>query len=359
MATVIRGVAARHADAAAANPLITRDAGGRSRYIDALRAVAIARVYLLHTLWLTWLPAVFPAMWVMFALAGYLTAGSLDRGDPLRTVRSRLRRLLPPLWVLGLVAVPLMLLHGWSPPPSPLAVANWVLPLANPPASQWGGPFALALWYLRAYLWLLLLSPVLWWAFRRWPVVTLLALPVAAVACYSPLIDLPVDPLGDGLWATASYGTAWLLGFARHTGLLDRVPLPVLGAAAGAAAAGSIAWGATHPLPDQLHDMLWGLAFVLFVMRLRPNLEWLGRTRWLSGAVTAVNARAVTIYVWHLPASYAAGALLATIGAASGPLSALTATTLLLAVVVLAVGWVEDLAARRRPSLLPPTGSTP
>lgn len=334
---------------------------GRSRYIDTLRAVAILRVYLLHTLWWGWLPAVFPAMSVMFALAGYLTAISLTRRGPVRTVGSRLRRLLPPLWALGLVAVPLMLLHGWrdeSGFPGLLGLANWVVPLVNPPASVWGGPFALALWYLRAYLWLVLLSPVLWWAFRRWPVPTLLVLLTAAVVCCSPLVDLPVNSVGDGLWSTVSYGTCWLLGYARHTGLLERLSWPVLGALASAAAAGSMAWnawGTPGSRSDGLAEMLWGIAFVLIVMRARPNLAWLDRLPRLAAAITAVNARAVTIYVWHLPAAYAAGALLALAGVDQGRLSTLGTTTLLLAMIVLVLGWVEDLAARRRPSLLPPT----
>jgi peptidoglycan/LPS O-acetylase OafA/YrhL len=334
-------------------------AAARNRYIDVLRAVAILRVYLLHTLWLSWLPAVFPAMWVMFALGGYLTAVSLDRGDPLRTIRSRLRRLLPPLWVLAAVAVPLMLLHGWADDPGglpgPLTLANWVLPLANPPASAWGGPFALALWYLRAYLWLVLASPALWWAWRRRPAVTLAALPCAALLFASPLVNLPANPLGDGLRATASYGTCWLLGFARHTGLWDRVTPRTLGAvAAGLAVAGAL-WGATHPHPDHLADMLWGVAFVVVLMRLRPRLDWLERTQWLAAAVTAVNARAVTIYIWHLPAGFAATALLAAAGTAPPRLAVLAVATAVLAGIVLAVGWVEDLAARRPPSLLPPT----
>jgi hypothetical protein len=31
--------------------------------------------------------------------------------------------------------VPLVLLHGWPSPTHPLALASWLLPLANPPAS--------------------------------------------------------------------------------------------------------------------------------------------------------------------------------------------------------------------------------
>jgi hypothetical protein len=67
----------------------------RSRYIDTLRAVAITRVFLHHTLWISWLAVLFPSMFVMFGLAGAMTAATLERKGPATTVRSRLRRLLP------------------------------------------------------------------------------------------------------------------------------------------------------------------------------------------------------------------------------------------------------------------------
>lgn len=322
--------------------------GVREPYVDLLRAAAIVRVFLLHTLWLSWLPAVFPAIPVMFALGGYLAAASLERGGPWRTVTSRLRRLLPPLWVLAAVAVPLMLARGW-PDFRPTAVLYWLVPVANPPSSEWGGPLALALWYLRAYLWLVLLTPALWWAFRRAPVVTLAALPAAATALY--LAGPPANPIGDVLWSSTAYGTCWVLGFSRHTGLLFRLSWRLTGVVTAALAGAAMAWGATHRYPDVLAELLWGLAFVLVLMRARPAFGWWRRTSPLARFVAFVNARAVTIYVWHLPVMFAAMGLLAYANRPAEPLITLAVGTPLLAGVVLAVGWIEDLAARRRPAL--------
>ncbi len=48
-------------------------------------------------------------MGIMFALAGSLTAASLDKRPAGQVITSRLRRLLPPLWLLAVVAVPAML----------------------------------------------------------------------------------------------------------------------------------------------------------------------------------------------------------------------------------------------------------
>jgi len=340
-------------DRSAAPPTVApARSGERSPYIDALRALAILRVYLLHTLWLTWLPLAFPAMPVMFALAGYLTAVSLDRGAPLRVVGSRLRRLLPPLWALAVVAVPLMVLVGWRP--SLPDVSWWVVPLRNPPSSEWGGPFSLGLWYIRAYLWLVLLSPLLWWAFRRWPVGALLTLSAFAVLFASPLVDLQMNPVTDVFWSTAAYGTCWLIGYARHTGLLDRVPLRWYALGVGALALGAMMWLAERGEDDRLGALVWGWAVVLLLMRARPRLDWLAQVPWLARLIRMINARAVTIYVWHLPVLYAAGGLLTMSGLYAGKAAILGVGTVLLVAVVLALGWVEDLAARRRPSLLPP-----
>src|SRR5436190_19247245 len=85
----------------------------RNRYLDLLRAAAIVRVIVYHLFGWPWLSIVLPAMGIMFALAGSLTAASLDRKGAAGVVTSRLRRLLPPVWLLGLIAVPAMLRYGW------------------------------------------------------------------------------------------------------------------------------------------------------------------------------------------------------------------------------------------------------
>jgi hypothetical protein len=351
-------------------PAVTNDppatGHSRSRYLDALRTAAIVRVYLHHALWIGWLTVLFPSMSIMFALAGCLTAASLDRRGSIGTVRTRMRRLLPPLWALAMVAAPVMLAHGWlTDTDSPLHwpdLAWWVLPLANPPASSWGLPFALALWYLRAYLWLVLLSPALWWAYRRWPVPTLLAPITAAVLFHSPLVNLPQDKVSDVVLSTATYGTCWLIGFARYTRQLDRLPGWACALIAAVLTATALAWAALHGgvatlSDDPLADLLWGTGFALALMRLRPTMAWLTRAPRLTRLVGLINARAVTIYVWHLPALFATGALLQLAGiepdGAGGLATTLALGSALTVAAVLATGWIEDLAAARRPALLP------
>jgi peptidoglycan/LPS O-acetylase OafA/YrhL len=307
-------------------------------------------------LWIGWMTMLFPSMWVMFALAGFLTAGSLDRGGATRTLWSRIRRLLPPLWGLAVVAVPVMLLIGWDSIHWP-DLLYWVVPIATPTTSSWAGAFNLALWYLRAYLWFVLLSPILWWVFKRWPIPAMIAPMTAAVVMHSSLVTLPASRTVDVLSSTAIYGTAWMLGFARHTGMLDRLSWKVCIAIASVLGAAGIAWGLSVNF-SIITEMFLGTAFVVILMRLRPSMEWLTRFPRVAKTIAALNARAVTIYVWHLPVLFAAGSIVALSGLDPltdgwGKAMAIALGTILLGVVVAATGWIEDLAAKRRPSLIP------
>jgi peptidoglycan/LPS O-acetylase OafA/YrhL len=345
--------------------LVVSTAPARSSYVDTLRALAIVRVYVHHTLWISWLTTLFPSMWVMFALAGLLTARSIDRGGARSTVRSRFRRALPPLWGLAIVAVPLMLLRGWPRDQvSPLSwpdLLYWIVPLADPPTSSWAGAFALALWYIRAYLWFVLLSPVLLWAFRRWPLPTLAAPLLIAALLNTPLAPHASGPISDVITTGAVYGTAWILGFARSTGHLDRFSFAACGLAAAALALTGLAWGlAAHPpggwpFSDQMAEALWGTAFVLLLLRWRPEMGWLRRRPAVAKAIGFLNSRAVTIYVWHLPVLLAAGTLLGFAGVSTsgmaGRFAAMCLGAGLLAFTVAVTGWIEDLAAHRRPAI--------
>ena len=340
----------------------------RNRYLDLLRAAAILRVIVYHLFGWPWLTIALPAMGVMFALAGSLMAASLDDRAAGRVVVSRLRRLLPPLWAFGLVAVPVMLAAGWAhedgdQPLRLSRLAFWVLPVGDPPGSEWGVDWWEPLWYLRAYLWFVLLSPLLYAAYRRigWPTV---AAPIALLAILDRTgFALPATA-DAAMWDVAAYGACWIAGFAHHDGRLARVRLWVLLPVAGALGAAALYWLHGHPGengPD-LNDVpesqaLWSLAFVLLVLRFKPGTGWLDRLRPVRAAVDVLNARAVTVYLWHnvmIAVMWAALTWLALddLGVLNGPVT-LAATLLLTAGAALAFGWVEDLAARRRPRLWP------
>lgn len=127
----------------------------RDRYFDTLRALALIRVVAYHTFGWAWAGMIFPSMGIMFGLAGTLMAKSLERPAP-KVVRSRFRRLLPPFWFWGVFVVLAMLIHDWMPG---WEIVYWVVPLGDPPGNPWGQQAWEILWYLRTYLWFVLLSP--------------------------------------------------------------------------------------------------------------------------------------------------------------------------------------------------------
>lgn len=329
----------------------------RNRYLDLLRSLAIIRVVVYHvTGWAT-LTLVFPAMSVMFALAGSLMAASLDRsGVP--AVGRRLRRLLPSLWVLAAVFVPAMLLTGLPLTPK---VLLWLFPVSDPPANHWGALALSPIWYLRDYLWFVLASPVALWLFRRAPLPTLLA-PYALLAAieFGVLADPPTVLREFGL-----YFGAWVLGFAHHDGLLRRTANRVLVPLALALGAAGLGWIFTHPGPrgHDLNDIhlgnaLWSAAFILVAIGRAPaGAAWVDRTPVLGRVVTVLNRRALTVYLWHMPFVVALTPLVDVVGWSHQDLLGLAIRVALVfalvGVVTLLVGWVEDRAARRTPELVP------
>ena len=81
----------------------------------------------------------------------------------------------------------------------------------------WGYGALLSLWYLREYLWFVLLSPGALWLFRRWPLPTLIAPFVILVATKT---GLPSIPLVNDLVANRPSGPkSWPAG--RVNGRID------------------------------------------------------------------------------------------------------------------------------------------
>ncbi|MGW4301936.1 acyltransferase family protein [Streptomyces sp. NPDC004646] len=361
----------------------------RDRYFDLLRAVALFRVVFYHLMGWSWLPVVFPSMGVMFALAGSLMARSLKR-PPLDVVRGRLRRLLPPLWLLGAIGVSGMVLQGWRPDADGhpgwwwLHLGYWILPLSDPPYADglrgvhgvlgpdWGGELAGPLWYLRAYLWFVLLSPLLLRALRRLPWATIL-MPVALAAVLEfghPA--LPGDRFPSALTDFSTFGACWILGMAHQQGVLRRIPRYVVPSVAPAIAAVGLWYALGHGF-RQGHDLddipfaqtLWSFATVLLLLHLSPSWPvWPRLLRPFDRLITLLNSRAVTIYLWHNICILIASTLwdqlwrfetlelhFTWLLESSWP--ELAVTWVLVALCVLAFGWVEDLAARRRPRLWP------
>jgi len=352
----------------------------RNLYLDFLRAVALVRVVTYHTFNWAWLTLAFPAMGVMFALAGSLMARSLDRGDRSATavVRARMRRLLPPVWLFGLVVVVAMLLTGWRPDEGGSGKAAgwarmvfWIVPISEPPFADadWAWQIVAPLWYIRAYLLFVILSPLLLRVFRKAPWISMAAFLALAALAQSELLPLPAQ-VADPFTDLATFGACWLLGFAHHDGLARRLPVARVGAAAVAVMAVGGWFALTHRTEEgydlgaiPLGQAFWSFGFVLLLLRFGPQSDhWVRRYRPVHAGVVLLNARAVTVYLWHEVALVLGVLLIDQMWrvpalANSLPLGAQWFLYLvawpLIAIAVLLVGWSEDRAAKRPIRLWP------
>ncbi|WP_329228322.1 acyltransferase [Streptomyces canus] len=368
-------------------------APGRDRYLDLLRSLALVRVVLYHLFGWAWLTVLFPSMGVMFALAGSLMARSLNR-PTLGVIRGRIRRLLPPLWAFSAVVLPLMFVGGWKLSEDPdhsgtwglLEMVNYVIPIGAPPypwevgfpkdllESTWADQAVGPLWYLRAYLWFVLASPLLLWAFRRVPWATLLA-PLALTAVVGTgLVTIPGE-LGNAVTDFAVYGSCWVLGFAHHEGVLAKVPRYLAVSGSVMVMAFALWWASGHLGPEgwDLNDIplaqaAWSFGFVVILLQYSPSWQELpGRLARWDKLVTLSNNRAVTIYLWHNLLIMATVPIIdlayrLPFMQSDRAVAALDATDMLwmfflvwplIGLAILAFGWIEDLAAKRRPRLWP------
>jgi len=346
---------------------------GRDRYLDLLRGLALVRVVTYHTFGWVWLTFAFPSLGVMFALAGSLMARSLAR-PALSVVKSRTRRLLPPFWVFGAIVLTAMLVRGWAPGNAAQAgvwwsrTLLWIFPVTDPPSlvADWSQQISGPLWYIRTYLWFVLLSPLLLRAFRRAPWTAVTAFLALAALFQYGLVPGP-GPLLTALTDVATFGACWLLGFAHREGRFEALTARTTCAAAAVLLAGGAWFAYSHPTDEGLDlgeiplaQALWSVGFVLLLLRFRPRRPL--RLGAADGPVHLLNARAVTVYLWHevaLVLTVPLTDLMWKVPAfeMSLPLDAVWFQYLvawpLIAIAVVLFGWTEDLAARRRPRLWP------
>ncbi|QIY71373.1 acyltransferase [Streptomyces sp. RLB1-33] len=366
---------------------------GRDRYLDLLRSIALVRVVVYHLFGWAWLTVVFPSMGVMFALAGSLMARSLSR-PALGVIRGRVRRLLPPLWAFSAVALALMFAGGWNVVKDPdnggtwglVKLIDYVVPIGAPPfpwhvgsksgllEDTWAVQAAGPLWYLRAYLWFVIASPLLLWAFRRVPWATLLA-PLALTAVLGTgLVTIPGET-GNAISDFTVYGGCWVLGFAHHEGVLQRVPRYLAISCSALLMAFGLWWASGHLGPDgwDLNDIplaqaAWSFGFVVILLQYSPSWQELpGRLARWDKLITLSNNRAVTIYLWHNMLIMATVPIIdqaynLPFMQSDSAVAALDSSYMvwmfllvwpLIGLTILAFGWIEDIAAKRSPRLWP------
>lgn len=355
----------------ARNDVLRAGTGARDRGLDLLRAAALVRVVIWHATGAAVVTLV-AAMPLMFFVSGSLFAASTARRSPTQVLVDRARRIGPPLWVFAAVAWVVMTLAA-AVTGTGLDLTHlpaWFLPLTDPAGSPWeGGWLSSPLWYLRTLLWILLLAPAALWLVRRVPV-------VAGIAAIAGVVALEWVDRGLGWHPSFAPRLAWqagdvvLYGGFFAFGMWTRVALDGgtarrpgrwLVAAAATAALAVVAWFVVPPPDGVVNDshvihLLVGATLLFVVLASLGPVGRLAERAWLRPAVDLLGRRSLSIYLWHTAAIAGALWLLARLGLRADGLGAPAYALLILvgtAVLVAATGWIEDLAARRAPRLLP------
>jgi fucose 4-O-acetylase-like acetyltransferase len=307
-------------------------AGRRDPYVDALRVFAICTVVLGHWLvtaltyhggrigapdllavlpWAQWLTLLFQVMPMFFLCAGYAAAASWNAqragAVPARVwLRRRALRLLIPTSVHiteATLVVGACALAGIAP--ARLALGAWAV--------------ALHLWFLPVYLALLLLTPVMAAAHRRWGLLV-----PAVMAAAGALVDVLVLSVHVHVIGWANYVLVW--GALYQTGIAWRdgasawdrrwaLAVAAVGAAAFACLVG------LGPFPLSMIGVTGSTvtntappsaALIAFAAAQTGLLVAAGpaATRWLRrdgvvpgavrGAVRRINPLVMTVYLWHM-----------------------------------------------------------
>jgi len=310
---------------------------------------------------MSYLVASMPAM---FFVAGSLMAHSLEKAGARHVLYTRFRRLLIPFWAFGVVAMGIMVSHAAirgapGEEVAPQQVIFWLFPIWDPQGSDWGVTWWAVLWYMRGLAWLILLSPLLLWLFRRVSF-TLLALPLGFLAYFEYLrrAGTPVPWQFEDL---ALFGIFWLLGYCHNAGLFTRLTAPTRAGAAMVAIAATVAWVTTQDVPNMVVNASYpahlfvGVAWLFAALALEGPLTAFASRGLPARFIAQVNDRAFTIYLWHAAGLFAMYQLLWVEPHSwwLREVGTLPIVVIVTSACILGFGWLEDLAARRHLHVAP------
>lgn len=314
-----------------AAPINTRDLS-----LDGLRALAIIRVITWHASgwpWTTWVVSSVPTM---FVITGALLARSFEKKSVADVLKHRFKRLLPPLWAYALLVF--VLSYHFDAKVS----SRWtfIFPLEQPSSDIAGYWFTSALWYLRAYVWVLLLSPILFHAVRRFRFLV----PIFGITCVVLIGLFNLDTSNIGwivgdvvLYATcAAVGMAWLSQ--------ERPSVPSLRKSMAALGIGVIAWLAFRfPLDgvvnnDHVLHLLLGGFWTTVLLSFPLSLGRIAQTR----PAKALNRYSLSVYLWHsITAWYMWQLMPDSFPSTARTIIIVLATFLVLPLVIYVIGLIE------------------
>jgi peptidoglycan-N-acetylglucosamine deacetylase len=367
-----------------AQSLETEDIGAltspksRDRFLDLLRLISVLRVVALHTatkppvIYLPWIQWIFPGMPEVFFVSGAVTAAALRKRGAGGVVIKRLRRLLPPYYVYAAVALGVMYVTDArsAAPDASLDRGDWLsflFPVVRPTGSVtrvvlWGH-----LWFLTSFLWVLTLSPLLHWLYRKAKLWSLLV-HLLAFALVISAQKFGWFPVRSEYIDIAMFGWFFQLGFAYDDGTLQHLnPRKHFCLGLGLLAMGWLVAERIEPIwrkpvgslkPNELYSSSTahflvgaGWMFLAFAARV-PITNWLSQHR--ARAVDVVTQRTYTLFIWGPAANAVAMAASRKVGGAEGNIGVyLLVTAATLCGLLLLFGWIEDWASSRKPRLLP------
>lgn len=314
--------------------LVQHTPAERDRVVDLVRVLALSGVVLGHWLKQGWYvdgdnilhragllgiaPWTHPLTWIFqvmplfFLVGGYANAvswhhaqaGGTSYGSWLTSRTTRLTRPLLPLLVFWAVVAPLAPHTGFG--------GEWL---------RIGSLTSLVpLWFLATYLVVVALVPATSTAWQRWGprtlLVGLLALPVDALS-----LHFGIEAIG-AVNLVVVWGTLHQFGYAWRDGTFRR-PFRAVGLlVAGLGGAVALVWfgpygvsmvgvdghGVNNTNPPRATILMLGCALTGLVLLAEPALRrFAGRPR-VWRATVAVEARMMTIYLWHLTALVMLGA---------------------------------------------------
>ena len=315
--TTARAGTAGHGASASHRTGVARDSS-----VDAIRVVLLVAVFVLHAMMVgvsigaggpvlqnalegqAWFG---PVSWVVQIMPLFFIAGGFSSFHHWRSMRSRgstasdyvrarLERLVrPAIALVVVVAGALVALSLAGLAPELVATAGFRI----------GQP----LWFLGVYVATSALVPVMVRAHERARVLTPLALLAGVVAVDVLRFSTGVDAIGF-----VNLLLVWLLvqqlGFHLADGALDRLAPATLWGMAGASLAVLVVLTTAGPYPVDMFVNLnpptvclvvLGVVQLALFQLARPAISaWVERAD-ASRAISAVGARAMTVYLWHLP----------------------------------------------------------
>lgn len=283
---------------------------GRDAFLDVVRTISIIRVMFWHAFGFWWISWAFAAMPAVFYVSGAVLAKSLLTSSCLRVTMSRLKRLLVPYYAfLGLALGLVYLADPEVADRSPLEVLSWLVPYRAPAALSWEqGWISTPLWFLRALIIVMLLTPLLRPIGRRIPgaiqaVVWLGSLVVLDRWIASQTTVLATE-VARGLGDVVCFGGFFVLGVSGHHLRHRLTRLARVRLTAGLTVA-SLGWAAAFPPAGWVVNNsyalfgLVGLAWLCGLLALEDHLRHLGEIPSIARFVGWVTDGAMSLYLWH------------------------------------------------------------